>query len=78
MNEVQELEELIMLCLPGANLLGRCSVASLAVLVLLLLGASPLRGQQAQSNAAKFLVYIGTYTGTKSKGIYACRPWAVC
>jgi 6-phosphogluconolactonase len=75
MNEVQELEELIMLCLPGANLLGRCSVASLAVLVLLLLGALPLRGQQAQSgsSAGKFLVYIGTYTGTESKGIYALR-----
>ncbi|HEX3725013.1 MAG TPA: beta-propeller fold lactonase family protein, partial [Pirellulales bacterium] len=52
--------------------------ATLAVTGLVLTGLAimiaPARGQDARPAAAgTWLVYVGTYTGEKSKGIYACR-----
>jgi 6-phosphogluconolactonase len=64
-----------MLRLPEGTSLGKCSAAFLTLLILFMLLTSPSPGQQTppKSGADKFLVYIGTYTGTKSKGIYAFR-----
>ena len=51
----------------------RSSHLFLAGLCALLLLASPSRRAQKARTQARYLVYIGTYTTTRSKGIYAYR-----
>ena len=51
----------------------RCSIF---VLVVMLAALSPLRAviaAEIKSGPPQYLVYVGTYTGQKSKGIYAFR-----
>src|SRR6185503_1424591 len=43
------------------------------LLTSLLLGASPGQGQTAKPGPGQWVVYVGTYTGAKSKGIYSFR-----
>ena len=50
----------------------RAKTAALIFLIATLLGALPL-GVRSAENARKYLVYVGTYTNTGSKGIYAYR-----
>ncbi len=50
----------------------RGKIAPFLFLAAILLGALPMHIRSAE-NAKKFLVYVGTYTNTASKGIYAYR-----
>src|ERR1051325_3192263 len=46
----------------------------LGITILFLLELSgPTRSFSAATGAQEYFVYVGTYTGKKSKGIYACR-----
>jgi 6-phosphogluconolactonase len=58
--------------LDSRKLLVRARTAVLVFLIATLLGALPL-GLRSAEKAGKYLVYVGTYTNTGSKGIYAYR-----